>query len=367
MSVGSICLSARRALVGTVPLIAVACGGGSAPAPAPVSSPWTAVEQAAAAAFAGSGITGMTLTVYDRNDVKVFEKDYGTFNSAQRVPVASASKIVSGTVLLRLVGQGLLTLDSTTGQVLGWSGARGTITLRHLLSFTSGLAPNAVCAADPLITLAACVDKIRDNPAAVVAAPGNRFDYGNAHLQVAARMAEVVTGKPWNTIFDDQLRAPLGLPADVTYYTAPQQRIGTSNPLVAGGLVASSDEYAKLLAVSFHRGNYKGVIYAPAALFDQQAIEPYPGVTIGNSPYVNLGLPWRYGLTAWLECPTPATGCTTISSAGAFGWMPWIDRVAGYYAVLAMYEGGPTANGATAFSVDLQQRLKPLIAAALTQ
>lgn len=82
----------------------------------------------------------MTLTVYNRNDAKVFDKNYGAFDAAQRVPVASASKIVSGTVVLRLVGQGLLTLDSTTAQVLGWSGARGGITLRHLLSFTSGLA-----------------------------------------------------------------------------------------------------------------------------------------------------------------------------------------------------------------------------------
>ena len=29
---------------------------------------------------------------------------------------------------------------------------------------------------------------------ALVAAPGTRFDYGSTHLQVAARMAEVVTG-----------------------------------------------------------------------------------------------------------------------------------------------------------------------------
>ncbi len=372
-------LSRQRAFAVCAALVCVAgCGGSSAPAPAPTPAPvvpptpapvgpaWTAVDQAASTAYAGAGdLTGMTLTVYDRNDVKVFEKSYGAFSATQRVPVASASKIVSGTLLLRLVGQGLLSLDSTTAQVLGWSGARGTITLRHLLSFTSGLAPEAGCTALPLITLAACVNTIRDDPAALIAMPGTRYDYGSTHLHVAARMAEVVTGKSWNTVFGEQLRAPLGLPSEVSYYTAPQSTLGLFNPLIAGGLQATSDEYAKLLAISFHRGTYQGVTFAPAILFDQQATEPYPGVVVGSSPYSGAPAPVRYGLSAWLECATPATGCSTISSAGAWGWTPWVDRAAGYYAILAMYRGGPAMNGVTAFSVNLQQQLKPLIVTAL--
>lgn len=350
-----------------------ACGGGSdtalppAPSPAPASG-WARVDQIAGAAFASSsGVNGMTLAIFDRNDVKVFEKTNGTFSPDLRVPVASASKIVAGTVLFRLIGQGLLTLDSTTGQVLGWSGARSTITLRHLLSFTSGLTPDAPCIRNPFITLRACVDSIRDDAAALVAAPGTRFDYGSTHLHVAARMAEVVTGKPWNTLFAEQLRIPLGLPAEVTFYTLPQQRSGQINPLVAGGLSATLNEYARIFAISFHRGTYQGVNYAPAALFDAQAIEPYPGVTIGNSPVVNIGLPYRYGLTAWLECNTPATGCATISSPGAFGWTPWLDRATGYYAILGMYvERAAIGNGVVDFSVNLAQQLKPAIAQALT-
>lgn len=229
------------------------------------------------------------------------------------------------------------------------------------------LSPETGCTANPLITLAACVDTIRDDPAALVATPGTRFDYGSTHLHIAARMAEVVTGKPWNTVFAEQLRAPLGLPAEVTYYTAPQLAVGTINPLIDGGLQASSNEYAKLLAISFHRGTFQGVTYAPAALFDQQATEPYPGVSIGKSPYADTGVPFRYGLAAWLECATPAAGCGTISSAGAFGWTPWIDRAAGYYAILAMYRGGSAMSDVDAFSVSLQQQLKPLIVTALAQ
>ena len=116
----------------------------------------------------------------------------------------------------------------------------------------------------------------------MTATPGTRFDYGSVHLEVAGRMAEVVTGKSWNELFAQAIRDPLGLPADIVYYANPLKATGTDNPLLAGA----------------------------------QTVTPYPDATIGKSPGGDL----RYGLTAWLECSTPQTGCAVISSPGAFGF-----------------------------------------------
>jgi CubicO group peptidase (beta-lactamase class C family) len=333
-----------------------------APAPVPPASAYAEVDRLAAAAYASAGISGMALSIYDRDDRRVFHRVYGDFASDRRVAVASASKLVSGVVLLRLVDQGFLSLDSTTGAVLGWTGPQAAITLRHLLSFTSGLPPSAACASQADTTLAECVARIGAGP--LVAAPGTRYDYGNTHLHVAARMAEVATGSPWAQVYDAQLARPLGLSAASVYYTFPRQAIGTTNPLVAGGLRATMDEYARILSVAFHRGMYQGQRLAASSLFDEQAREPYPGVTIGSSPFAQLGLPYRYGLAAWLECATPATGCAVLSSPGAFGWTPWFDRDGGYYAVLGM-EVSEAQSGVVAFSVTLAQQLKPEIRRAL--
>ena len=111
------------------------------------------------------------------------------------VAIASASKLVSGLLLFDVIAtsKGALTLESTTGEILPWSGPAAAITLRHLLSFTSGLANEDATAADPRLSLADCVAHIA--AAVPKAAPGLRFDYGSTHLQVAARMAEVVTGR----------------------------------------------------------------------------------------------------------------------------------------------------------------------------
>jgi CubicO group peptidase (beta-lactamase class C family) len=333
----------------------VACGDGESGDDPPVAdNPFDAVDAAARVAYQAEGLSGMGLAIYNHDGVKVFEQMYGTFTPDTRVPIASASKMVSGVTLFRLVDQGYLTLDSTTGQVLGWTGDQGAITLRQLLSFTSGLAPENQCTYDSTVTLDQCVAAISQT--SLIAAPGTEFDYGSVHLDVAGRMAEVVTGKSWNELFAQEIREPLGLPADIVYYANPLKMTNTGNPLLAGGLVVSMNEYEHFLHLVYDKG---ATLLAPQ-IFDTQTIEPYPNVVIGKSPAPAL----RYGLTAWLECSTPQTGCHQISSPGAFGFTPWIDRDAGYYAILGMQD---MTNFRTHFGGQLEKQLQPLIVQALQQ
>lgn len=76
------------------------------------------------------------------------------------------------------------------------------------------------------------------------------------------------------------------------------------------------------------------------------------------------GYPFLYGLTAWLECDTPATGCAVISSPGAFGFTPWIDRDTGYYAIIGTLNTNSSGKVVKA-SIDAAQALKPAIRTAL--
>lgn len=327
-------------------------GGGDA------TDPFAAVDDAARSAVDSMGIDGMGLAIYDSHGTKLFEQMYGDFSPDRRVAIASASKLVSGVTLFRLIDQGYLTLDSTAGQVLGWTGDEGAITLRELMSFTSGLQPENGCTYQSDVTLSDCVETI--STAGLAAAPGTRFDYGSTHLAVAGRMAEVVTAQPWNQIFATQIRDPLGLPSDIAYYANPLKATGTDNPLLAGGLRLSMNEYERILHFVFDKGVWNGSPLLAPALFDTQTVMPYPDVVIGKSP---AEIDARYGLTAWLECSTPATGCSTISSPGAFGFTPWLDRSAGYYAILGMEARD---NHRTHFGSELEQQLKPLIVEALS-
>jgi serine-type D-Ala-D-Ala carboxypeptidase/endopeptidase len=338
-----------------------ACGGGDGDSEPPVPSAFAEVDKAAQAEYEAQRIP-MGIAVYDGSGTKLFERMYGDFSPDRRVAIASASKLVSGVTLFRLIDEGYLSLDSTTGQLLGWQGDKGTITLRHLLSFTSGLNPENACTYQPATPLAECVDAI--SQADLLGPPGSRFDYGSTHLHVAALMAEVATGSQWNDIFHQQIRVPLGLPAEFAYYAQPRQSVDTQpiNPLIAGGMRASMNDYERLLRFVFDKGRWQGAQLLAPVIFDTQTVAPYPAATIGATPaFIDL----RYGLTAWLECDTPAAGCSTISSPGAFGFTPWIDRAAGYYAIIGMeiddYRGERGAG------TSLQRTLKPLIAQAVAE
>ncbi len=327
-----------------------------------VADPWSAVDAAARAALATEGVENAGIVIYDADDVRVFEQMYGDFAPDRRLAVASASKLVAGVVLFDLIAKGELSLDATTGAVLGWTGPGSDITLRHLLSFTSGLAPDAACTIFASRTLADCVDRI--SAAAIVAAPGVQFDYGSTHLHVAARMAEAVRGQDWNAIFRGVLGDPFGLPRDVLFYTQPRQANGTTNPLVAGGLRASMRDYAPILALVFHDGRFADVTVGTPELFAAQATEPFPAAVIVNSPMADAGLPYHYGLGAWLECDAATVPCPVISSPGAYGFTPWVDRNNGYYAIVAL-EDFQLATGIAAKSVRISHAIRAAIVSAL--
>jgi serine-type D-Ala-D-Ala carboxypeptidase/endopeptidase len=316
------------------------------------------LEQRAAQAGVGS----MGLAIWDARDSKIYQHMLGDFTPDTRVAVASASKLVSGLVIFDVIRRGLASLETTTGEILGWPTPNASISLRHLLSFTSGLPSDATCTVNPLTTLARCADTLAT--ATPVAAPGAEFDYGSTHLLVAGAMAEQVTGQRWNDLFAQTLQVPLGLPSDVAYFTGPRQAVGQINPLIAGGLRASMNEYRHFLAIAFHKGSYAGLTIGTTALYDQQAREPFPDAAIGSSPMPSF----RYGLACWLDCATPKTGCEQLASPGAFGFTPWLDRAAGYYAILGMQlESTGSDEGVVAFAVSLQTELVPLIQAEMAQ
>jgi len=200
-----------------------ACGGGNAsdaatpppaavpapaPAPAPsaVWSPVTAAIDQASAQFAN----GLTVEIATPAGV-VYSYTVGAFTNTVNDGIASGSKWVTATTLLQLVNAGVLDLDEPMSAILRdrngapWSGNMGAITLRKLLSFISGISGDVASSDDPAITLDEAANRIYDDQAASAQPPGSTFYYGNTHMRIAGRVAEVKTGKTWQQIFDEQM------------------------------------------------------------------------------------------------------------------------------------------------------------------
>jgi CubicO group peptidase (beta-lactamase class C family) len=134
------------------------------------------------------------------------------------VPVSPATCFAAGSIaksltaaaVVRLAARGTLSLDDPLGRHLPETPAeRAAITLRQLLTHTSGLAENGgdVAEADARDTV---VRKILAT--APVAGPGARFAYSNAGYELLAAVIERATG----TAYADFVRAEFLEPAGMT-------------------------------------------------------------------------------------------------------------------------------------------------------
>lgn len=353
------------------PLVAVLCLGctttvyedSDTEPPPPDTQPvnWDAVSAAFDAAAPDAPPTGMTLIVWNGAGEVLYRRTAGGFEPDVNIPVASASKLVSGLVLLRLVHQGELALDDTTGEVLGWDGENAAITLDQLGAFASGFEGTTGCVFNVQMPLSECAAQLEDRR--TVAGPGERFDYNSLHMLVAGAMAEERVGSGWNDLFTERLAEPLGLqdPA-LTYYSYPKQRLGSVNPLVAGGLSTTTEQYGVFLRLVLNEGTHDGEEIIAPALIDRLFENRYVAAEIGESPAQNAGLDYRYSFGAWLECTGKVDSCDVAASAGSFGFVPWVDRSRKYAAVLAMEgEGGSVMT----FGLPVQQQLRAEIDKAL--
>lgn len=326
-----------------------------------VDALWQAVTDRLEAASEDMPETGMTLIVRDPDFEVRYRHTVGGFEPDVRIPVASASKLVAGLTLLRQIEAGRLSLDDTTGEVLGWEGPQASITLDQLGSFVSGYRGRPRCTLQTRVSLQDCVAIIGAEPPSHT--PGTVLEYSNTHWHVAGAMAEVRAGQPWNDLFQADLARPLGLDdPELRFVTKPKQQTGTTNPLVAGGLLATAEEYEVMLSLVLRDGVAPdGTRLLAAGAVDRMFRNPFPDATVGATPYEDLA-DFRYGFGTWLECEGGVPTCPVASSAGAYGVTPWVDREHDYQGLLAM-EGD--LGTATSFAAPLQQELRPLIEAAL--
>lgn len=364
----------RLWLLAGAAVFALACGGGgssSTSSGTPAPDPWAPVTtaiQAAQTQFPG----GLCVEVATPAGV-VYSRSFGGFTNQDAVLVASASKWVTSTVILRLVQAGVFPhgLDTQTKELLvdaggsPWTGNMGDITLRQLLSFTSGISGDDSASENVLITLKAAVDQIYADDAATASVPGSTFYYGSTHMRIAARMAEVATGKKWAQLFAEQLHDPMGWSATSIYSG------GGPNPNPAGGLKCTGLEYMRFLMMQL-RGGLDGTqtFLAPAMVTAQRTDGYGPATTLVYSPYYDrVGKTYHYALGNWLETaggggPTANDPVIRYSSTGTFGWAPWIMADGTYGGILMTQQ--PT-QGDTVPSENLKAALDPLIRSALAQ
>ncbi len=236
--------------------------------------------------------------------------------------IASQSKPITAAALMMLVDEGKVNVDDPVEKYL--PEFRGQmfvaekdaehallkkpshpITVKNVLSHTAGL-PFRSALETPTLDRLPLADRVRSYAMTPLDfEPGARFQYSNAGINTAARIIEVVTGKPFEVFLDTRLFQPLGM-NDTTFWPdeaqvarlAKSYKPGANNegleettigqlhypltdranryPVPAGGLFSSAADLARFYQMLANNGSVGGRRYLSEAAIRQLTSKQTP-------------------------------------------------------------------------------------------
>ena len=171
-------------------------------------------------------ISGATLGIW--SDGQEMLAACGVLNSATEVAVTadslfqvgSITKIWTATMIMQLIEEGLLSLDTTVAEALpgiriGPSDVGGQVTVQHLLTHTSGIDGDIFTDTGRGDD---CVQRYVEELARASSTfpVGAAYSYCNSGFVLLGRIIEVLDGRSWDESLRDRLTGPLALTNTVT-------------------------------------------------------------------------------------------------------------------------------------------------------
>lgn len=206
-------------------LLAAAPAGASEPAKrqAAVSQASDGVDAIVRSDMGAQHIPGLALTVL-RGGRIVRQSSYGLADVENAIPVRAETVFNIGSVSKQIIASGIMLLVQERKIDLDASLARyvedapahwRTITVRHLLTHTSGLVRDAPgFSGDKEQPVMAVVRTAY--PVPLLFNPGEKFEYCNLGYFILAELITRTSGTPWPQFFEERFFRPLGMTATRT-------------------------------------------------------------------------------------------------------------------------------------------------------
>jgi CubicO group peptidase (beta-lactamase class C family) len=298
--------------------------------------------------------------------------------------IASMTKPVTSVAAMQLVEQGRVSLDDPAVRYLSefqhvtvfesvnaadgsykLRPAKQPVTVRHLLTHTSGLAYNFTSA-----TIRDFKPRAGDNPAVgpLIFEPGERWHYGTSTDWVG-RLVERVSGQKLDRYFAEHIFEPLGMretffnvPADKqprvikvyrrqpdgTFVTEPTPILQLTEFNGGGGLFSTADDYARFIQMLLNGGTLNGARILSAASVTAMSQNQIGALGV---PALKTAMPERSadfafvddGRDKWglgfLIASNPRPGkrsSGSLSWGGIYNTHFWIDPTRGVGGILLM-------------------------------
>jgi CubicO group peptidase (beta-lactamase class C family) len=269
--------------------------------------------------------------------------------------IASMSKPVTGVAVLIMQDEGKLSVDDPVEKYIpefanykNADGRKATITIKHLLTHSSGMSEASVEESKSSHTLAELIPHYLNKP--LKFAPGSKWEYCQSSINTAGRIVEIVSGKPLEQFVQERIFVPLGM-KDTTFYPSEEQarRLAKSYrkadgklteaqifildgkpassreryPAANGGLFSTALDYARFCQMLLNGGELDGQRILRSESVKQFCAVQFPNHKTGFTP----GNGWGLGCCVVRE-PQGVTAMLspgTFGHGGAYGTQAWID------------------------------------------
>jgi CubicO group peptidase (beta-lactamase class C family) len=257
--------------------------------------------------------------------------------------IASMSKPITAVAVLMLMEEGKLSLDDPIAKYVPElaglktpDGKTPRITLRHLLTHTSGMGEATDQEAKAARTLSDLIPAFASKPLAFV--PGSKWQYCQSGILTLGRIVEAVSGVPFEVFLRNRIFEPLGM-KDTTFYlkeaqmprwVIPARREGEElvpaeigilyghpptwrdhYPASNGGLFSTAPDYTRLAQMLLNGGVLDGRRYLKAESVRMMSTTQTGNLVTGFTP----GNAWGLGVCIVRQ----PQGVTEMLSPGSFG------------------------------------------------
>ncbi|HWA97361.1 MAG TPA: serine hydrolase domain-containing protein [Pirellulales bacterium] len=307
--------------------------------------------------------------------------------------IASMTKPIAATAVMILQDDLKLSVDDPVGKylpafqsptIVGGGTPSQPLTIRHLLTHTSGLSspPPEVGAASA--SLADFVDQVAKLP--LQFEPGSQWKYG-VGLSVAGRIVEIVSGKSFEQFIAQRIFQPLEM-NDTTFYPSVEQRQRLATiyrfndstkqlepapppvfinvdpalrraPNPSGGLASTAEDYYRFLQMVLNGGELNGKRVVSADAVQQMTSVQTGDLKGGFVPGSAWGLGWS--LVREPQGVTASLNPGSYGHGGAFGTQAWTDPKLGAIYIMLIQRFGLPNSDASAMRRTFQQAAHELI------
>jgi CubicO group peptidase (beta-lactamase class C family) len=341
----------------------------------PETAQWpkiAAIDRAMQAFVDRGELSGVVTLVADRQDI-LHLSAVGLRDLKRRLPmrtdtifwIASMTKLMTATAVMMLQDEGKLSIDDQVSKYIPEfaglktpSGKPANLTLRHLLTHTSGLeeAPRDVMF--KARTLAELVPFYLDRPTSFE--PGKKWDYSQSGINTLGRIIEIVSGESYPGFLQSRLFDPMGL-KDATFYPSEEQiqrlaqsyvlkrgrleRIAIDRPIgirrhfpaANGGLFCTAGDFCRFCQMLLNRGTLDGRVYLSVKSIEEMTSVQTDRLKAGFVPGSGWGL--GFGIVREPRGITAMLSPGTFGHGGVYGTEAWVDPVKRRVYVLLIQRG----------------------------